>query len=584
MDRSEMEANAEQLTVLMRSYVANAVEQEIKIALDFVAARAAEIPPTERPTGNETKELTRRLIEEATRARKPPPPPDNATPESAVNDPAAKLEALVRDTPVYLQRLLASQVGTGLEAAWPTVFRAWQQENAERLAAKCVLAEANDDDLAARPEAAGRLEQAVRESLAKVPEYVTVPDDLGSAGEKDGMFALDADLAEFIENQRIADAQARANQWREQWREQWQADRQDCIHRWESPLRVARVLARVLWSCKVRIELERERERPDAPGIIDPALTNLAMLSRIGAAAQRGAQLNFINNTARLTDKRGRLVGEIRMDAPSVDGSVVKLGALHSLASQRILRWAICEGYKKRFIEQDPSYATLEIIGGTSALARHFGLNGKRRPDELREALDAWSSVWINTPKGEGRIFAAYHHKPAPGRPARLEIHLLGPLRPGYVQEELANHRVSSDKRIVPIPMPDKLPPMIGRDNEHAAQALFQLLVLREFRINAEEMAETGAVAIDDRQWTEIADEASLPKSMIRGVLEAFATGQGAAPADPFLVRPSKERFGLAEAYDRERRAILAAAEAATRGRTRGQKSARKRRVSKKQQ
>jgi uncharacterized membrane protein len=462
-----------------------------------------------------------------------------------------------------------------LAYAWLGVLSEWRTTNAERLAARAVLFDESDDP-AEVPEAEGCLAQAVLGLMPDARAAVRVATDLPGLGEREGMFALDADLADFIASQAIPGAKEAAEGWRKKWRADWAQQNtpgEEHWGRWVDPLRLPRVLARVLWPLKVRPDLERERNRRDSAGVVAPVLTSLVETARVGlAGARHGAQVDWVENSARILDKNGRAVGELRVQGPTVDGRVIKLAALGTLAAQRVLRWAIWEGYEKRFIRADPEFSVLTVEGGEGTLAAQFGLKGRKAANSLREAFDAWSAVWIDTPKGYGRIFAAYHHKPAPGRAARLEVHLLGPLRPGYVNDELALHRHAEDKRIVPVPMPEQLPPLVGRENEGAPQAQLQLLTLREFRTRAEELAQRGAVEISEKRWRELAEEAALPLRLLADVLNAFSTGRGTTPAPPFLTRSGRNDFGLADAYKRERTAILSAAGKVKRGRAAGRK------------
>jgi hypothetical protein len=458
---------------------------------------------------------------------------------------------------------------------WPEVLRGWLTTNAERLAARAALLSAanqekNPDALAAEAVAEGRLEQAVRELMPSAIKAVRVPprEGLEALGGK-SMFALDAALADFIAGLTLNGAREAANDWREKWRADWSQARTPgepaCWERWADPLRIPRVLARVLWTLDVRPKLERELGRKDAAGVIAPVLTSLVSASR------RGVQVELFEDKARILDKRGQVVGEVRV-GPTIDGQVIRLNALGTLAAQRLLRFAIWEGYEKRYIREEPNFAELWVDGGWQALAKKFGQTAGKATKEIREAAYALDAISIDTPRGIGRIFAVHEHKPGPGRPARVEMHLLGPLRPGYVTDELALHRLAEDKRIVPVPMPNKLPPMVGRENEWASQAQMQLLALRELRTHAEELATNGAVEISEKRWRELAEEASLPLRLVAEVLGAFVGGNADAPA--FLTRPKGWTFNLADAYGAERKAILSAGTVATRGRTAGRKGA----------
>jgi hypothetical protein len=49
------------------------------------------------------------------------------------------------------------------------------------------------------------------------------------------------------------------------------------------------------------------------------------------------------------------------------------------------------------------------------------------------------------------------------------------------------------------VPMPNRLPPMIGRARDYASQAALQLLVMSELRFNATDLVERGESRFRDR-------------------------------------------------------------------------------------
>lgn len=460
----------------------------------------------------------------------------------------------------------------GFAFHWDAVWRDWSKEHAARLAARrFLLFKSAEDELAKHENAEGRLEQAVRELMpAALKALPVVPvDKLSTLGERNGMFARDADFVDFIEGLPHKESKGHAADWRKSWREDWSQNvisgAAEPWNRWKEPLRVPHVLAHVLWALEVKPTLERELGRKDSAGLASPVLTNIV------GVARRGAQVGLFEDKAYILNNRGQKVGEVRM-GPTIDGRVMKLEALGTLAAQRLLRFVIWGGYQKRFIHQDPNYAELWIEGGWKALAEEFGQKAGKATQEIRDAAYALDAISIDTPTGMGRIFAVHEHKPGPGRPARIEMHLLGPLRPGYVADELSSHRKAENKRIVPVPMPNRLPPMAGREQDWASQAQMQLLALRELRTHAEEMAALGFVEISEKRWRELSEEAAVPLRILSEVLNVFVSGNKEAPA--FLTRPKGWVFNLSDAYEAERKAIISAGEAATRGRAAGRKSA----------
>lgn len=510
------------------------------------------------------------LLDQAVKARDRAQGEFEAALLATTTGPESEREQAKIDADKKGKQLTTLELRVQLAFHWPAVLNEWLELHAPQKAARAALDDAANgerkDSLAAMPGAEGRLELAIKELRTDAAKAIKVPskEGLEALGAQDGMFVLDAALADFIEGLKHPKSAETAKGWREGWRNEWGQSESKCRERWADPLRIPRVLARVLWVLKVRPELERKQGRRDAPGIIAPVVTNLVSLAR------RGAQPTLFDGKADLIDKQGRVYGFI--EGPTIGQDVISLAALGTLNAQRLIRWAICEGYEKRYVRGEADFAELIVEGGWQALARILGKAGGKAANELRDAAFAMNKIHFNSPGSQGPIFAAHEHKPGPGRPARIEIHLLGPLRPGYVTDKLSLERQAENKRIVPIPMPNKLPPMVGRDNERASQAQIQLLTLRELRTHAEELATNDVVEISERRWRELADEASLPSRLVPEMLGAFVSGNNESPA--FLTQPRGWLFNLADAYEVERKAILAAGKMVTDGRAAGRKGA----------
>lgn len=419
-----------------------------------------------------------------------------------------------------------------LARAWPAVVRTWQIERAPGVAARLALD--NDDDACAREKSALQvLTNAVAEKLRDPRDVPTDLDGLLAMLRRAGLTAAAKDVEKGAG---------------------WDVLANPAV----GPLWVAKVLAAALWDDRVR----RIVETGQTPGIIAPTLTKLASVRH---ARQMG--LPFEGAQAPLEDKNGRIVGHL---VPTIDDRLVNVNALRGLTANRLVRGLLDIGFRQRFIDQVPEFARIVLEGGWPRLAEMLGLRGRKAAAEVEAAAYALAALFIDYPTNRGHVFSVHHHRAAGQRRAKLEMVLLGPLRPGFVIDELAGHRIAEDKWLVPIPLPNALPPLIGRERDHAAQATLQLLAMREARTRAAELLENDALTIDGRRWRELADEAELPTRLLPEMLDAWTTGRGAAPA--FLTRPGTDRFDLAPAFDRERRAILDAAERQLAGRRGGRK------------
>lgn len=544
--------------------LARTVASEYIARDSFLTEWVAELPEWERPSDAELADLARRLLEADIKdnARRWN---DNANERGGVDRwginataPRVDVDALAAQNTPH-GRLVRREkerepepkmpmgfLGPGparvrYAVLMPGIARAWQAERAPRIAARLALANHREgkDELAGGNRAEPELAAAVARELPAMLATLGDPPAEDAAERVAGFLAKFHGSAEFVAEIRKAPPLP-AERWA-----------------WSGPVVAANYLAAMLWRIEVRPNLERLGERRDSAGLIAPVLTTLTAVTRAAVSTRNGAQHSLFDpSSAEIRDDAGRVVASLRL--PAVDGKTVDLAALRSLAAHRLLRRALWRGYEKRFIEQQTESSVLYVEGGWSKLPEWIGMSpSKKAVEQAKAAALAMDALTVNTPRGEGRIFAVFAHRAAGRQHARLEIQLMGPLRPGYVAEELGEHRIADDKKIVPVPLPQMLPPMVGREREHSAIAHLQWLTLREQRLRAAEFVETGAVAIDERRWHKLADEAMVPRKLLAELLKAWAEGNEGAAA--FLTRPETWRFGLADAYELERRSIVSA-------------------------
>lgn len=460
------------------------------------------------------------------------------------------------------RRLRLVPVGHRLEE-----LRRWSRETAPARAARWVLhvAGKKGDELAkAQTERAFHLLRGELEA-----ELSTIEEKL--SGIERGTAEADTALATIIEGYG-----KKAHETAKALREEKSDEERRNL--WDTHARPHRPLAWALWQCRVRVRLEREESRIDTAGLVFPVLNSLT------AAAHRGAQMNLLEGATEIIDKNRRRVGALREAqrlneaAPHLDARHVSLASLGKLSTQRVIRWALWEGYRRKWIDDEPEPSRIFVTGGYSELARLVGMKGKKAAEEVRDATATLDALYLDGPLGEGRVFSCFRHTDPThkGQQSVLEITLHGPFTPDYIVRKLGKHR-STNKWLIPVPMPQLLPPLVGRPNEHAAQAILQVLALREFRANAAEFVEEGNVEILESRWRELAEEAGLPRRILPDVLKAYPVGDDEG-RPPFLERPHEWRFTLTEPYHAEKRSILNAGQSKLSGRESGLISAAKRR------
>ena len=322
-------------------------------------------------------------------------------------------------------------------------------------------------------------------------------------------------------------------------------------------VRFARALAAELYEAQQREAAHKAQRiaRNPSAGVESGSLTNLIRIGR-AARASGGIQGRIDGHGWTIADEHGKAVG--RLASPEISPEI--MAALRSLHLQRVLRWAVWESYAQRFEHGNEAFHELHVEGGLEELAARIGASGQKAHTQIRDALEALSLLRIDAPRSEGQVLAWHHYKAKGQQRSWLQIVLMGPLRPDYLDDDdLPRER----RKLVPVPLPQMLPPFIGRPNEQAAEASLQLLVMREFRQHARSLVKHGFIELADGQFRRLADEAGVPRALVGRIFDAYQTGND--DARPVLTRAGGG-FDLAEAYGPQRASIISVGEAVMRG------------------
>lgn len=257
----------------------------------------------------------------------------------------------------------------------------------------------------------------------------------------------------------------------------------------------------------------------------------------------------------------------IVLSGPSIaDESLAKIvergtSLLGSVTAHKLLRWEVLTGHEQA-LQGVPDPRVIAVQGGWSVLAQDVLRIGKKEAaNDLRAILHAQQAVIITLPTGgTAHGLLSFHDTPARGRRrGHIEITLGSMLLPHFAHEienTLGKGRNTSEqKRLVPV-LRD-LPPMVGRPNEHGALATLSMLVVRELRAHARELAEAGAVEIPQERFMALARKAGLPPSVLRLALDRWVSDGDDAPA--FLTSPTPGAYSLAAAHAPELAFIVAA-------------------------
>lgn len=185
--------------------------------------------------------------------------------------------------------------------------------------------------------------------------------------------------------------------------------------------------------------------------------------------------------------------------------------------------------------------------GGYDALAEQLELSSHKGSQAIRDIIEAEHSVNIPVPPDNTytRLLIRTFRAGRGRRRAHLEIVLGTALLPNYVHELKAAGLTGRQIRLVPM-LP--LPLMIGRPNEHGAQAALSMLIVSHLRDNARELAQKGSVELSAETMARLAERAGLPRAfdLVR-LLDMWS--QSGTDELAFLRRTEKDRYTLAEQH-----------------------------------
>lgn len=339
----------------------------------------------------------------------------------------------------------------------------------------------------------------------------------------------------------------------------------------------AESLCRVLWLDVVRPQLDAERVKPAA--LVSVVHSDVVSLLRPGRTLQ----------DRHLTDRDGRqlmLMERLsQLDVPTVEMSAIPrllqkgvelLGSIHA---HRIVRHLVTSGHR-RVLGGDADARALRYSGGWASVADHAGV--VRQEDARAIVVALAHSPFFGPNNSVGNLLSYTWHPHAPGRSSLVTIILGDMLLPHFVHAITGKTRTVMEARQL-VPVVD-LPGLVGRQNDHGAQAALQMLVLAEMRRRAVELAERGSVRIAADRWQELAQLAGLGNrrkdgradgaSLLERVLERWTRDGNDAPA--FLSRVTPDRWTLAPSYKAALEFMAAAGHDSARASVAGHASVRK--------
>lgn len=347
------------------------------------------------------------------------------------------------------------------------------------------------------------------------------------------------------------------------WSSCWASPREE-----KRPCMFAKVFALLLWRCEVKAQAERDDKIPAA--ISAKAFHHV---SEVSFSKQR--TLQFLPEGRELLREEG---GEVlaKLEAiPSLSLSDLEatqrcFDRLRTLNGHRVLRSQIITGHQQ-YLQNSHRYDRIEIEGGWADVAKWAGAREKDR-DEIAEIVKAQAVTILQWPNGNWGNFLKLDVHSATGRQRGLIAMTLSDfLLPHFINRLLPKDGTlerQRDRQLIPIV---DLPPFVGRPNDWAAQATFQLFMVAEMRARAEELYLRGSVQLSRQELERIAERAELPKSIICEVIERWARDDKDGKA--FLLKQGEDRYSLAKSHQQALEFIKEAGREVSGGRLRGKKS-----------
>lgn len=337
----------------------------------------------------------------------------------------------------------------------------------------------------------------------------------------------------------------------------------------------ALLLALALW-----IDVVEPRLR-QSPGLVHPVMVDItAAHSRGFAPVTRGGQIVLPLPRGDWQIERLPDGAVAAVDAEAFRAIERGLTLLGGVTAHRLLRWEVFQGHAQ-WQSGAPNPADLVIDGGWSALAHDLlGMKGQKAVADVRAIVLAQGHFRFTLPGGGRGNLLSYDETPARGgRRGRVKIRLGDALLPGYLFE-LA--RTMGDgvaargaRRLVPMV---KLPPFVGRVNEHGPQATLSMIFVTELRERARELVEHGGILLDLDAWTTLAERAALPRGgagNLSRVLARWTHDGDDGPA--FLMKVGRDRYTLGPAHAAARDFVGEAGRRETEGSAAGKRSAARR-------
>ncbi len=241
-----------------------------------------------------------------------------------------------------------------------------------------------------------------------------------------------------------------------------------------------------------------------------------------------------------------KLEGVATISAPLVE-TVINCGfpALRTKAGWQVLNYEVTQGFRLEASNRD-----IIIKGGMRALAKICG--AKR--ELIKNILMCQAHVELHPlpgfpVRGYGLVRSRVIDRPGRGRGKDLVLTLSDEILDCHSQNVSRSTRLGRDSRKLVPQLP--LGPLVGRPNEHGAQATFQKGLLCAIRRGASQLHDQGGVTITKDDINVLADRCGLASTLVARVMKALVSEGGDVP--PILELVSPNVYHISRHYNDER-------------------------------
>jgi hypothetical protein len=209
--------------------------------------------------------------------------------------------------------------------------------------------------------------------------------------------------------------------------------------------------------------------------------------------------------------------GEVIASVPSLpkkDLALLQKGLrqVGSLTFRRAVNYLVRACWERH--QQGEARPEIITFQGVEHFAQCIGQPDSDHSKAIQLALLQGQCFWLSWPGGViGGLWTYYGRRACRNRDSFLEIFLSRVLWPHYGMAEL-----ESPWRVPVV----QLAPMVGRHNEHAAQASLQERLMVELVDRRVELIKYGGAKIIDQEWRRMAEEVGLPYKMLPALLERW--------------------------------------------------------------